>query len=62
MRAMSLLREQGLYNPHNEHDSCGVRFVVDIKNRRRQDIVRQGLEILVNVTHRGAVGAGYYGR
>ena len=57
MRAMSLLREQGLYNPHNEHDSCGVGFVVDIKNRRRHDIVRQGLEILVNVTHRGAVGA-----
>ena len=57
MRAMSLPREQGLYNPHNEHDSCGVGFVVDIKNRRSHDIVRQGLEILVNVTHRGAVGA-----
>ena len=57
MRATSLPREQGLYNPHNEHDSCGVGFVVDIKNRRSHDIVRQGLEILVNVTHRGAVGA-----
>ncbi|MBW7850970.1 MAG: glutamate synthase large subunit [Rhodospirillales bacterium] len=48
---------QGLYDPRNEHDACGVGFVVDIKNRKRHDIVRQGLEILVNLTHRGAVGA-----
>ena len=48
---------KGLYDPCNEHDSCGVGFVVDIKNRKSHDIVRQGLQILVNLDHRGAVGA-----
>uniref|UniRef100_A0A451A3D9 Glutamate synthase [NADPH] large chain n=2 Tax=Candidatus Kentrum sp. TUN TaxID=2126343 RepID=A0A451A3D9_9GAMM len=49
--------KQGLYDPRNEHDSCGVGFVVDIKNRRSHDIIQDGLRILVNLTHRGAVGA-----
>ena len=49
--------EQGLYNPRNEHDACGVGFIVDIKNRKNHQIVRQGLQILLNLTHRGAVGA-----
>ncbi len=49
--------KQGLYDPRNEHDSCGVGFVVDIKNRKSHRIVRQGLEILLNLDHRGAVGA-----
>ena len=49
--------EQGLYDPKNEHDACGVGFVVDIKNRATHKIVKQGLEILANLTHRGAVGA-----
>jgi len=57
MSKSSLPPAQGLYDPRNEHDSCGVGFVVDIKNRPSHDIVRQGLEILGNVTHRGAVGA-----
>ncbi|MBF0304028.1 MAG: glutamate synthase large subunit [Alphaproteobacteria bacterium] len=48
---------QGLYDPRNEHDACGVGFVVDIKNRKSHDIVRQGLQILLNLDHRGAVGA-----
>ena len=48
---------QGLYDPRHEHDACGVGFIVDIKNRKSHDIVRDGLEILVNLTHRGAVGA-----
>uniref|UniRef100_A0A451B7A7 Glutamate synthase [NADPH] large chain n=1 Tax=Candidatus Kentrum sp. MB TaxID=2138164 RepID=A0A451B7A7_9GAMM len=48
---------QGLYDPRNEHDACGVGFVVDIKNRKSHDIIRDGLRILVNLTHRGAVGA-----
>ncbi len=50
-------KPQGLYNPRNEHDACGVGFVCDIKNRKSHDIVSQGLEILKNLTHRGAVGA-----
>jgi glutamate synthase (NADPH/NADH) large chain len=49
--------QQGLYDPKNEHDACGVGFVVDIKNRATHKIVTQGLEILANLTHRGAVGA-----
>jgi glutamate synthase (NADPH) large chain len=48
---------QGLYDPQNEHDACGVGFVADIKNRKAHHIVRQGLEILERLTHRGAVGA-----
>src|SRR5580658_4603877 len=50
-------RGPGLYDPRNEHDSCGVGFVVNIKGRKSHDIIRRGLEILVNLDHRGAVGA-----
>ncbi len=49
--------KQGLYDPNNEHDACGVGFVADIKGRKSHAIVRQGLQILENLTHRGAVGA-----
>jgi len=49
--------KQGLYDPRNEHDNCGVGFVADIKGRKSFNIVKQGLEILHNLTHRGAVGA-----
>ena len=48
---------QGLYDPANEHDACGVGFVCNIKNQRATRIVGQGLEILERLTHRGAVGA-----
>ena len=48
---------QGLYDPRNEHDACGIGFVVDIKNRKSHQPIRQGLEILANLGHRGAVGA-----
>ncbi|MDB5437657.1 MAG: glutamate synthase large subunit, partial [Caulobacteraceae bacterium] len=54
---MGLPPAQGLYDPLNEHDACGVGFVADIKGRKTHDIVRQGLQILVNLDHRGAVGA-----
>ena len=57
MSHTGLPNKQGLYDPHNEHDACGVGFVCDIKNRKSHDIVSQGLEILENLTHRGAVGA-----
>jgi len=49
--------KQGLYDPRNEHDACGVGFIADVKGRRSNAIVRQGLQILVNLDHRGAVGA-----
>ena len=47
---------QGLYDPANEHDACGVGFVAHIKGRKSHDIVDHGLAILKNLTHRGAVG------
>jgi glutamate synthase (NADPH) large chain len=46
----------GLYNPALEHDACGVGFVAHIKGRKTHAIVEQGLTILRNLTHRGAVG------
>jgi len=45
-----------LYDPRNEHDACGVGFVAHIKGRRTHSIVEQGLTVLRNLTHRGAVG------
>ncbi|MBM3567771.1 MAG: glutamate synthase large subunit [Alphaproteobacteria bacterium] len=54
---MTMPPRQGLYDPSREHDSCGVGFVVQIKNRKSHDIVEKGLQILRNLAHRGAVGA-----
>ena len=48
---------QGLYDPRHEHDACGVGFVANIKGRKSHEVVSCGLEILVNLDHRGAVGA-----
>src|SRR2546425_7295998 len=47
---------QGLYDPRHEHDACGVGFVVDIKGRKSHAIVRQALQVLINLLHRGACG------
>ncbi len=47
---------QGLYDPANEHDACGVGFVVNMFGRKSHRIVEQGLEVLENLTHRGACG------
>jgi glutamate synthase (NADPH/NADH) large chain len=49
--------KQGLYDPANEHDACGVGFVANIKGIKSHDTIRQGLNILDRLTHRGAVGA-----
>src|SRR6195952_5267221 len=49
--------KQGLYDPTNEHDSCGVGFVANIKGRKSHEVIQCGLQILVNLDHRGAVGA-----
>src|SRR5258708_14476913 len=48
---------QGMYDPANEHDACGVGFVAHIKGKKRHEIIQQGLKILENIDHRGAVGA-----
>ncbi len=49
--------KQGLYDPNNEHDACGVGFVAHMKGEQSHAIIRQGLQVLENLTHRGAVGA-----
>ncbi len=49
--------QNGVYNPSNEHDACGIGFVANIKNNASHQIVKDGLAILENLTHRGAVGA-----
>ncbi len=54
---MALPGRQGLYDPRNEHDSCGVGFVANIRGRKSHAIIERGLQILVNLDHRGAVGA-----
>src|SRR6201995_1615555 len=54
---MSLPPKQGLYDPRNEHDSCGVGFVANIKGTKSHEIIGQGLQLLINLDHRGAVGA-----
>ncbi|MNJ99601.1 Ferredoxin-dependent glutamate synthase 1 [compost metagenome] len=51
------MHAQGLYDPANEHDACGVGFVAHIKGKKSHSIVEQGLLILKNIDHRGAVGA-----
>jgi len=48
---------QGLYDPANEHDACGVGFIAHIKGNKSHSIIEQGLMILKNLDHRGAVGA-----
>ncbi|NYT61642.1 glutamate synthase subunit alpha [Alcaligenaceae bacterium] len=48
---------QGLYHPDFEHDACGVGFVAHIKGSKSHAIIQQGLKILENLDHRGAVGA-----
>jgi glutamate synthase (NADPH) large chain len=47
---------QGLYDPRHEHDACGVGFVVHTKGHRSHAIVRQALQVLINLLHRGACG------
>jgi glutamate synthase (NADPH/NADH) large chain len=49
--------KQGLYDPDNEHDACGVGFVVDVKGRRSTEIIQKALKVLSNLEHRGACGS-----
>ena len=52
-----LSASRGLYRPDREHDACGVGFVARMSGEKSHDIVADGLRMLVNLTHRGAVGA-----
>ncbi len=53
---MSLPEKQGLYDPAFEHDSCGVGFIANIKGNKSHEIVRHAVQILENLSHRGACG------
>src|SRR5687767_5364381 len=55
--ARQIAARDGLYAAAHEHDACGVGFVAHIKGQRSHQIVEQGLQILANLDHRGAVGA-----
>jgi len=57
MTHRGLPNKRGLYDPRFEHDACGVGLVANIKGHRSHQIIEQGLEILVNLTHRGATGS-----
>ena len=47
---------QGLYDPATERDACGIGFVASIRGEKTHTIVEQGIQILINLTHRGACG------
>ena len=57
VKDLAVPERQGLYDPANEHDACGVGFVAHIKGQKSHSIIEQGLLILKNLDHRGAVGA-----
>ena len=57
MNHSALPPAQGLYDPRHEHDACGLGFIAHIKGHKSREIVTQGLQILKNLTHRGATGA-----
>ena len=48
---------QGMYDPGAEHDACGVGMVTTLNKRPERKIVDDAIEVLVNLNHRGAVGA-----
>ncbi|MBZ5635643.1 MAG: glutamate synthase large subunit [Acidobacteriia bacterium] len=48
--------KQGLYDPRYEHDACGMGFIVNLNGEKSHEIIRKGIEILINLTHRGACG------
>ena len=57
MRRRGVPEKQGLYDPRFEHDACGVGFVCNIHGEKSHDLVQKGLQVLVNLTHRGAAGS-----
>ena len=55
-RANGLPPAQGLYDPRHEHDACGIGFVANVRGQKNHDIISKGIEVLINLTHRGACG------
>ena len=48
--------KQGLYDPAHEHDACGVGFVANVRGEKSHEVVAKGIQVLVNLEHRGACG------
>ncbi len=57
MEPNSFPKAQGLYDPNNEHDACGIGFVAHIKGQKSHDIIERGLTVLLNMDHRGATSS-----
>ena len=57
MDPLKELAAKGLYSPEQEHDACGVGVVADIKGRKSHRIIEEGLQVLINLGHRGAAGS-----
>jgi glutamate synthase domain-containing protein 2/glutamate synthase domain-containing protein 1/glutamate synthase domain-containing protein 3 len=57
METNYLPEQEGLYDPTFEHDACGVGFVAHLKGKASHEIVQKGIELLINLEHRGAVGS-----
>ncbi|HEY3389908.1 MAG TPA: hypothetical protein VGK38_10075, partial [Prolixibacteraceae bacterium] len=57
MEQNSFPKAQGLYDPNNEHDACGIGFVAHIKGQKSHDIIQRGLTVLLNMDHRGATSS-----
>jgi len=53
----TLPKAQGLYHPKHEKDNCGIGFVAQLKGIKSHEIIKRGLEVLINMTHRGAESA-----
>jgi glutamate synthase domain-containing protein 2/glutamate synthase domain-containing protein 1/glutamate synthase domain-containing protein 3 len=56
VKSFGLPEKQGLYDPAFEHDACGIGFVADLKGRKSHELVEKGIQVLVNLQHRGACG------
>jgi len=50
------MKQEGLYDPWYEHDACGVGFVANVNGQRSHQIVHDGMTVLRNLAHRGAIG------
>ena len=55
-RSTGLPAAQGLYDPSNERDACGIGFVANVKGKRSHEVIVKGIQVLINLTHRGACG------
>jgi glutamate synthase (ferredoxin) len=55
--SLGIPKKQGMYDPQYEHDACGIGFVANILGEKSHQIVRDGVTVLTNLTHRGAQGA-----